>query len=214
MLAGLARMPHIPQMSKSQSGAARAGCLALVAVACLGGLLIVFVGGHPPRAGAPSISVHDTAQAKRAFIGASAAYLRAANDEEKRLVYTMAKITSGAATLGDIRDTLNYVQTIEAAAFTDYQNGAGDSVLPKFAGIATNISEVHRLFGDATGEMLEYWKDQNPAHVDSGSRTLKRCTLLTNQAVASLTAILKREEKSRVSPNSRGKDTSEKPTPL
>jgi hypothetical protein len=57
--------------------------------------------------------------------------------------------------------------------------------------IDANIDETHRLFQSAIKEYLEYWKDQNPAHISSGQLTLKRSVGLMNKTVAAATAKMK-----------------------
>jgi type II secretory pathway pseudopilin PulG len=128
-------------------------------------------------------------EAERTYLGAAASYLRTANTQGTKVAQTMAAGSNGSSTLGDIKTAFSSAKRVESAAYDgDYRVRIAGNVPGSFADIAKNIDETHRLFQAAMGEYLEYWKDQNTAHIVSGKRTLKRCIILMNATIAATTA--------------------------
>ena len=127
--------------------------------------------------------------AERTYLGAAASYLRTANAQGRKVAQTMAGASNGSSTLGDIKTALSSAKRVESAGYDgDYRARIRGNVPSSFADIAKNIDETHRLFQAAMSEHLEYWKDQNTAHIISGERTLKRCIILMNATIAATTA--------------------------
>lgn len=127
--------------------------------------------------------------AERTYLGAAASYLRTANIQGTKVAQTMAGASNGSSTLGDIRAALFSAKRVESAGYDgDYRGRIRGNVPNSFADIAKDIDETHRLFQAAMSEYLEYWKDQNTAHINSGERTLKRCILLMNATIGATTA--------------------------
>lgn len=115
------------------------------------------------------------------YLGAAVSYLKTVHDQGTNVAQTMAGASNGSSTLGEIRAALSSAKRIESAGYEgDYRNRIKGNVPVSFADIAKNIDETHRLFQAAMREYLEYWKDQNTAHIISGERTLKRCITLMN----------------------------------
>jgi hypothetical protein len=101
----------------------------------------------------------------------------------------MAGASNGSSTLSDIKSALASASRVESAGFDgDYRGRIRGNVPSSFADIGKNIDETHRLFQAAMSEYLEYWNDQNTAHITSGERTLKRCIILMNGTIAATTA--------------------------
>lgn len=73
------------------------------------------------------------------------------------------------------------------ASFGDYKNNV-KSIPPSGAAVGAEIDEAHQLFQSAMKELLQYWKDQNNAHILSGSATMKKSIEKTNHAIAAANA--------------------------
>ncbi|MHB8411796.1 MAG: hypothetical protein ACYDDI_07585 [Candidatus Acidiferrales bacterium] len=108
------------------------------------------------------------------------------------LAQTMAGASNGLTTLGDIRAALLSAKRVENAGYQeDYKNRINGDVPSSCVDLSKNIDEAHRLFQSAMNELLEYWKDQNTAHIESGTATLKRCVVLMNATINQATAKMK-----------------------
>jgi hypothetical protein len=131
-------------------------------------------------------------ESERTFFGAAGSYLQTANAQGTNVAQTMAGASNGSSTLGDIRAALLLAKRVESAGYQgDYKNRINGNVPRSCADLGKNIDETHRLFQAAMNELLEYWKDQNTAHIESGSATLKRSILLMNATINQMTAKMK-----------------------
>jgi hypothetical protein len=128
-------------------------------------------------------------EAERTYLGAAASYLSTANSQGMKVAQTMAGASNGSSSLSDIKAALSSARRVESAGYDgDYRGRIRGNVPSSFADIAKNIDETHRLFQGAMSEYLEYWKDQNTAHITSGEQTLKRCIILMNATIAATNA--------------------------
>jgi hypothetical protein len=115
------------------------------------------------------------------YLEASASYLETANKVGTYVHSTMKGASNGSSTPRDIRTDLLSAKRIENAAYQgDYKGRIKGNIPGSFADVATNIDETHRLFQAAMNELLEYWADQNTAHIVSGVDILLRCVTLMN----------------------------------
>jgi hypothetical protein len=130
--------------------------------------------------------------AEKNFFGAAGSYLKTANFEAAELARKMAGASNGSSTLGEIKAAISSVMRVENAGYQgDYKGRIKGDVPSSGRAIATDIDETHRLFQAAMTEYLEYWKDQNNAHIASGQATLVRCANLMNKTIAATTAKMK-----------------------
>lgn len=131
-------------------------------------------------------------EAERTYLGAAVSYLTTANTQGTKVARTMAGASDGSSTLRDIKAALSSARRVESAGYDgDYRERIRGRVPSSLADIAKNVDETHRLFQGAMAEYLEYWKDQNTAHITSGGRTLQRCIVLMNATIAATTAKMK-----------------------
>jgi len=124
------------------------------------------------------------------YIGAAGSYLKTANEEGTHIAQTMAGLNDGSSTLNDVRNALTSAKQIEGVGFADYLDHTNGHIPAELNSLAKDVDETHRLFGDATNEFLEYWTDQNTAHIFSGQRTMERCVKLMNSTISSMTSAL------------------------
>lgn len=143
----------------------------------------------PAYAPTPSNSTQrPITESERTFFGAAGSYLKTANSQGMLVAQTMAGASNGSSTLADIRTAILSANRIENAAYQgDYKSRTNVDVPSSVTDIATNVDETHRLFQAAMNEYLEYWSDQNTAHIISGGDTLKRCITLMNATIAQTT---------------------------
>lgn len=130
--------------------------------------------------------------AERNYLGAAGAYLSTANDQSSRVARTMAGASNGSSTLTQIKAAISSARRVESAGYEGDYKARIRGIVPACCGaIAKNVDETHRLFQAAMTEYLAYWKDQNTAHIESGTATFRRCTLLMNSTIADTTKKLK-----------------------
>jgi hypothetical protein len=131
-------------------------------------------------------------ESERTYFGAAGSYLQTANAQGTNVAQTMAGASDGSSNLGDIRAALLSAKRIESAGYQgDYKNRINGDVPSSCVDLSKNIDETHRLFQSAMNEFLEYWKDQNTAHIESGNATLKRSIVLMNATINQTTAKMK-----------------------
>jgi hypothetical protein len=131
-------------------------------------------------------------ESERTYFGAAGSYLETANAQGTNLARTMAGASDGSSSLGDIREALLSAKRVENAGYHgDYKNRINGDVPSNCVDLNKNIDEIHRLFQSAMNEFLEYWKDQNTAHIESGNATLKRSIVLMNATINQTNAKMK-----------------------
>lgn len=141
-----------------------------------------------PAAAASAVANNDPALT---FYVAAASYLGTANAQGLKVAQKMAGATDGSSTLSDIKAAISAAIRVENAGYEgDYRARRGP-VPSGGAAFAKDVEETHRLFQAAMNEYLEYWKDQNIAHITSGELTLKKCITLMNKTIAAGTAKMK-----------------------
>jgi hypothetical protein len=125
---------------------------------------------------------------ERNYFGAAGSYLQTANAQGMNLARTMAGASNGSSTLDDIRIAILSAKRIENVAYlSDYKNRINGNVPTSVIDIAANVDETHHLFQSALDETLEYWNDQNTAHIISGNDALQRSVMLMNSTIAQTT---------------------------
>lgn len=151
--------------------------------------IIVLLAWHGTLSAQNAKQQRPITEGERTYLGAAVSYLATAHTQATKVAQTMAGASNGSSTLSDIKAVLSSARRVESAGFDgDYKGRITGNVPSSLVDIAKNIDETHRLFQAAMSEYLEYWKDQNTAHITSGERTLKRCIILMNGTIAATTA--------------------------
>jgi len=139
---------------------------------------------------APSQSEPVKPQTEREiFYGAAFSYLKTANEQQGRIARAMAGASNGSSTLTEIKQAINAAVRVENAGyFGDYK---GKFANPFDADFAAELATIHKRFQAATEELLEFYKDNQSAHIESGAAALKKCMEMAHTAITSLTAKIK-----------------------
>lgn len=167
-------------MKKSRLSISLATCLALLG-AC----------SHPAKDHEPealAAAAQDSVRAgyripddEQKYIGALTGYLNSTNDENLRLATMMGGASTGEYTLTEVKRAIERAQRIHSAAFHgDYKSAR---VPLQYVGIDAKITECNRLHQAAFEEYLQYWRDQNLAHITSGGAVFERAALVQQECV-------------------------------
>lgn len=157
---------------------------AIVALVFLVGLVAVMLANRDSTTTTAAPVATDSVAA---FVGAAGGYLVTANKEGHAVAAASAGLQDGSTTLTDVQQAISNARDVENVAYVeDYEAHRGPRVPAAFALDTARLQETHRLFQDATGEMLRYWDDQNTEHIVSGTRTFRRAVLVMNKAVADI----------------------------
>lgn len=129
---------------------------------------------------------------EKEYIGRAGGYLSSLNKLDTEVAMIMAGANTGESTLGDIENAIKKARNVESYAWTgDYLNNGKLVVSPVFSKLHGKIEKCHKLHISAWNELLEYWKDSNIAHIQSGNSVLKTAVLLTNECINDLSLIMK-----------------------
>jgi len=125
-------------------------------------------------------------EAQKKYFQRAFGYIDTLNQQDIELAKTMAGASTGESTLSMIKNAIQHARFIENVRYSvDY----GPVPVPQeFAQLDSKIRDCHRLHDAALEELLEYWNDQNIAHIESGFSSLQRTALLTNECIAQLSA--------------------------
>ncbi len=185
------------------------GVVCLIGLCLLGALVSIFRGssGGSQPSPAPSAGgvvdpnhpkAHLFSDDERKYFSVAGGYLKTVNEQDTRLATVMVGVRSGESTLGDIKGAIKDARSIENAGYSgDYQSASPPDV---FSDIDQKIQRCKKLHDSAFDELLDYWNDSNPAHIQSGSATLKRAAVVTNECIHDLTARIDTLERQRISP--------------
>ncbi len=103
---------------------------------------------------------------EKTYLSAAGGYLHSQNEEGMKVATAMAGLSSGAITLGQLRQVISDAHFITNAAFQgDYLKSGRLAVPQVFASVDKKIRNSHSLRVAAFEEYLAYWKDSNSAHV-------------------------------------------------
>jgi hypothetical protein len=154
--------------------------------------VVIIVMGSTAIAGGTNGASHVITPAEKTYLGAAISYLHEANTLGTKVAKVMNGANDGSSTLGDIRDAMESAKSLENVGYHgDYLDRIKGVVPKAFVREQQQIDDTHRLFQAAMKEYLEYWKDSNAAHIQSGSTTFKRCVLTMNAAIASTNVKMK-----------------------
>jgi hypothetical protein len=133
--------------------------------------------------------------AEKKYFSAAGGYLKTTFEEDRKLVTVMAGAPSGESTLGDIKSAIKSARFVESAGyFGDYKPAAVPS---GFEELDNKISRCKRLHDSAFEELLEYWRDSNTAHIESGNATLRQAVMAVQECVDDLNRIWDRVREAR-----------------
>jgi hypothetical protein len=128
---------------------------------------------------------------EKAYVSSAGGYLKTQNEQGLVVARAMAGINTGETTLGDLREAIKRARFVTNAAWQgDYLKFGKLVVPPSFTAIDHKIRHSHSLRESAFKEWLEYWKDNNPSHIESGTATFKRSEQIAQEAVKELTAAM------------------------
>lgn len=131
---------------------------------------------------------HLLSAAEKKYCGAAFGYLKTVNEQDLSIAKVMAGASTGESTLGDIKEAIKFARSVEDAGyFGDYQSA---TALEIFSDIHTKIQSCKKLHDSAFDEYLAYWNDSNVAHIESGTTTLKRAIVVTDECIHDLTVTL------------------------
>lgn len=121
---------------------------------------------------------------ERVFVYEAREYLRTARALSIRLAQATASVATGDATIGEVREEVRYARLIETAARTKYRKV---QVVPeRFTSVNAKIVHCQQRFSAAYDELLDYWKDGDVAHLESGAATIERAVTIFKSAQTSL----------------------------
>lgn len=141
-----------------------------------------------PAAAAEGPALSAQFELRRTYLGAAGSYLKTANEQSSKVAYTMRGLSDGSETLGTLKDAISSARFVENVGFFgDYLERIPEGVPLPYSKLGDKIGETHRLFRAAMDEYLQFWKDGNEAHIESGTATFKRCATLMNESISDAT---------------------------
>lgn len=134
---------------------------------------------------------HPTA-AEKTYIGAAGGYLKTQNEQGTKVARAMADAGTGDTTLELLKKVIKDARFVTNAGYEgDYLRFGKLVVPPAFSGVDAKIRSSHKLRDAAFAEYLAYWKDGNTAHIESGSKALRRSEEIAQEATKELTATMR-----------------------
>ncbi len=125
------------------------------------------------------------------YIGHAGSYLQTQNKQGLKLAQVMIRFGTGEATLGDVKKAIKDARFVEDYAWREDYLDHGKLVVPQsLSTLDAKIKRCHQLHVAAWNEMLEYWRDNNIAHLESGIATGKVAAMLANECLADLTVVM------------------------
>jgi hypothetical protein len=138
--------------------------------------------GSNAQAGAPLSNLDDY---ERKYVTTSGAFLKNLLREDHKLQTTLAGIATGASTPEMVREAITRAKESENNGFFGAYKSA--PVPRTFEAIDNRIQRAHDLHNEAFNDFYIYLKDNNPAHIESGSAKLKTAVTATNGAIIEVT---------------------------
>jgi hypothetical protein len=125
------------------------------------------------------------------YISHAGGYLHILNKQGLKLAQVMIKFGTGEATLGDVKKAIKDVRFVEGYAWRGDYLDQGKLIVPaSLFTLNAKIKRCHQLHVAAWNEMLEYWRDNNIVHLESGIATGKVAAALANECLADLTVVM------------------------
>jgi len=138
-----------------------------------------------------SAIVSSMSSTQKEYISRAGGYLDTLNKYDRQVAEAMAGLNSGETTLNDVKKAIKETQYIEDASWHgDYQN-YGKLIVPSSCfSLDAKIKKCRQLHDSALREMLDFWKDGNNAHIESGIKTFELAIRLANECVADLSTLM------------------------
>lgn len=134
------------------------------------------------QAGAPLSNLDDY---ERKYVSTSGAFLKTLLREDHLLQTTLAGISTGTSKPEMVRDAIKRAKESENNGFFGAYKSA--PVPRNFESIDTKIQRSHDLHNEAFNDFYMYLKDNNSAHIESGTAKLKTAVTATNGAIIEVT---------------------------
>lgn len=129
---------------------------------------------------------------EKTYISSAGGYIKTQNEQGLKVATAMAGLQSGKTTLEQVRKAIKDARFVTKMGFQGDYLRSGKLVVPEnFLHVDMKIRETHKLRDAAYAEYLAYWKDQNTAHIQSGTTTLKRSERIAQEATDELAAQMK-----------------------
>lgn len=142
--------------------------------------------------GTPVQKLAQPTELEKAYIGAAGGYLKTQNEQGLKVATAMAGLNTGATTLELVRKAIKDARFVTNMGFEGDYLKSGKLVIPEtFSHIDKKVRGSYALRDAAFEEYLKYWKDNNVAHIESGTATFKRSEQTAQEATQELTAQMK-----------------------
>lgn len=142
------------------------------------------------------VSATESDDVVKEYIGHAVSYLHTLNKEDMKIAQAMVRFGAAEATLGDVKKAIKDSRFVEEYAWYGDYLDQGKLIVPQsLSALDAKIKRCHQLHVAAWNEMLEYWRDNNIAHLESGIATGKVAMVLANECIADVGVVLKRMER-------------------
>jgi hypothetical protein len=167
--------------------------LLAVVIGCGGRIQTANQPAEPTPSSVSTSPAGTLSQPEKKYLGAALGYLSTLDKQNTRLATVMAGASTGESTLGEIKKTIERAQTVENAGyFGDYKSA---NPPPGYGSVDKDLNEIHDMYVAVFDEYLEYWKDQNLAHIPSGTAKFKVAVKRADGTIKKLNAILAKKKK-------------------
>lgn len=152
---------------------------------CLVAFTLVSASAHAQENQHPTV-------AEKTYIGAAGGYLKTQNEQGMKVARAMGDAGTGDTTLELLKKVIKDARFVTNAGYEgDYLQFGKLVVPPDFNAVDAKIRSSHKLRDAAFAEYLAYWKDGNTAHIESGSKALRRSEEIAQEATKELTATMR-----------------------
>lgn len=138
-----------------------------------------------------SAIVSSMSSTQKEYISRAGGYLDTLNKYDRQVAEAMVGLNTGATTLNDVKKAIEKTKYVEDAGWHgDYQNYGKLIVPSSYFSLDAKIKKCRQLHDSALREMLDFWKDGNNAHIESGTKTFELAILTTNECIDDLNILL------------------------
>lgn len=128
---------------------------------------------------------------QKEYISRAGGYLDTLNKYDRQVAEAMVGLNTGETTLNDVKKAIEKTKYVEDAGWHgDYQNYGKLIVPSSYFSLDAKIKKCRQLHDSALREMLDFWKDGNNAHIESGTKTFELAILTTNECIDDLNILL------------------------
>lgn len=171
--------------------------LALLLLAAVAGVASVLDSSTPTPQGA-AVAATSTDQNKklpptdRAFVGASAQYLKFANQSGSTMAEILAGASAGTSTLADCRAALLQALSDESANYSRYRADRGQ-VPSAFVKVDRQITENHAKTISALKTTLGYWQTGDLSAISRGMDAYKAAVMKANAILTDINKAMEQD---------------------